>query len=381
MLYLPQILGILSLARRGAALTNCDCVYAVANTVEGEAPWVFTEAIESDFTRLQKITPNTGWQMQQFNVSAEAGRGSYGKAFSPQNVMPASVGGPRGQITREGSLGVDLVVGSTLVDGSVPVAEMDTVRQDILWGSFRAGMKLTNVGGTCAAFFWVRFAWRRTSFGTLLTSCCLQYFNDTQEIDMEFLSREYDHAQKIYPVNLVIQSRDSASSGYDASNTSTYKTVNLTFDPTTSFHEYRFDYLPGRAYFYADSELLAEMEGSAIPDSAGHLILQHWSNGNPKWSGGPPDEDATVTASYVKAYFNSSDAAKKDARRKQCKDVTTPHCPVPNVTAGNATTGGSFLTNATEGDGDKDSGAEGFGAYRLVVIISLLLGAQIFTWL
>lgn len=198
---------------------------------------------------------------------------------------------------------------------------------------------------------------------------------------MEFLSREYDHVQKLYPVNLVIQSRESAMSGYDASKTNTYKTVNLTFDPTEAFHEYRFDYLPGKAYFYADSELLAEMNGSSIPDSAGHLILQHWSNGNPKWSGGPPDEDATVTVSYVKAYFNSSDASKKEAWRKRCKDATKSLCWVPNVTADNATTGGTFLTNATEGDGEESSGAGYRSLQRMTVTIFIFFGTQIFTWL
>lgn len=217
-------------------------------------------------------------------------------------------------------------------------------------------------------------------FDVSLTSCYPQYFNDTQEIDMEFLSREYDHAQGIYPVNLVIQSRDAAMNGYDASQTGAYKTVNLTFDPSEAFHEYRFDYLPEKVYFYADSKLLAEMEGKAIPDSAGHLILQHWSNGNPKWSGGPPNEDATVTVSYVKAYFNSSEEARQDAWQKQCKDVSATRCLVPNVIAANATDGGIFLTNTTGGNEDKNSEAEISHEPPISLPILLVLGIHIFTW-
>jgi hypothetical protein len=182
-------------------------------------------------------------------------------------------------------------------------------------------------------------------------------------------------------VNLVIQSRDAAMNGYDASQTGTYKTVNLTFDPSKAFHEYRFDYLPGKVYFYADSQLLAEMEGKAIPDSAGHLILQHWSNGNPKWSGGPPKEAATVTVSYVKAYFNSSDEYRQGAWQSQCKDVTATRCLVPNVTAVNATDGGIFLTNTTEGNKDENSGAENSHEPSAGLPMLLVFCIHIFTWL
>jgi hypothetical protein len=45
--------------------------------------------------------------------------------------------------------------GGVLVDGMVPVAELDTRRLDVGWGSFRASMKVPAVAGTCAAFFWV----------------------------------------------------------------------------------------------------------------------------------------------------------------------------------------------------------------------------------
>lgn len=39
----------------------------------------------------------------------------------------------------------------------VRVAEIDSLRDDIRYGSFRIGMKMAEVEGTCAAFFWVSF--------------------------------------------------------------------------------------------------------------------------------------------------------------------------------------------------------------------------------
>ncbi len=190
---------------------------------------------------------------------------------------------------------------------------------------------------------------------------------------MEFLSTEYHSENSTFPVNLVIQSKDSAARGYDASGTSTYKTVNLDFDPTAAFHEYRFDYLPGKVSFYADSKLLAQMDGVSIPDSAGHLILQHWSNGNAKWSGGPPQEDATIIVSYVKAYFNSSDIRREHDWVTGCASKRVDACSVLNGTADDATDGGQFFNpNHTPGDGDKSLAAAIIP--RLGSLIFLLTG-------
>jgi beta-glucanase (GH16 family) len=120
--------------------------------------------------------------------------------------------------------------------------------------------------------------------------------------------------------------------GYDASKTGSFQRVKLDFDPTDTFHEYRFDYLPGQVLFYADSKLLTRMEGGDMPSSGGHLILQHWSNGNPLWSGGPPKEDAIVTVSYVKAYFNSSNSERQSQLVQQCRESSeeTSVCAIPN---------------------------------------------------
>lgn len=134
------------------------CGYAVAHA-NGE-PWLFTDVVETDFTRIKSIASAADWQRQQFNVSSEAGRGKYSKMFTPNNVdVPSAKGSGR-------HAGVELSVGSDIVNGAVPVAEMDSVRQDIYWGSFRASIKMTAVKGTCAAFFWVG---ARVQYSTGLT--------------------------------------------------------------------------------------------------------------------------------------------------------------------------------------------------------------------
>lgn len=170
---------------------------------------------------------------------------------------------------------------------------------------------------------------------------------------MEFLSGEFDPVNKIYPISLVIQSRESKEAGYDAAKTGTYLRVNLTFDPTANFHEYRFDYVPGKVVFYADSTQLAVMSGNEVPSVGGHLILQHWSNGNPLWSGGPPESDAVLEISYVKAYFNTSDPLRLSNQVQKCRSHPPEDrevCVVPDATATDAWAGGHFFSKAADGN-------------------------------
>lgn len=167
---------------------------------------------------------------------------------------------------------------------------------------------------------------------------------------MEFLSKDFDHSNNTYPVNLVLQSRAAAAHGYDASQTGNFIKANLPFDPTADFHEYRIDYNPSEILFFADRVLLATMNGTNVPspNSHGHLILSHWSNGNPKWSGGPPKEDAPLLVRYVKAYFNSTDPKRMQDWSKRCnnnENAMNSVCKIPVVTTHNQTAKDWFFSD------------------------------------
>ncbi|CAH0043964.1 unnamed protein product [Clonostachys solani] len=321
---------LLGLATIGLVAADCECGYRARNSTHHGEEWMFTEALETDFSGVYDLSGNTDWIRQGFNVSAEDGRGGFGKLFKPSNIeaRPASAGSKDGNAN---DAGVALRMSSTIEDNSVLSAELDSSRLDLHWGSYRASMKLPQVPGTCAAFFW--------------------YFNDTQEIDMEFLSAQFDHTNNVYPLSLVVQSRQSKMAGYDATKTGTYRRVNLAFDPTLDFHEYRFDYLPGKVAFYADSRLLAVMQGEEMPTTGGHMILQHWSNGNPFWSGGPPKSDSLMIVRYVKAYFNSSSPDHLKGQLAACRNegmILKDTCLIPDGTAGDAVSGGKFFLHTTD---------------------------------
>lgn len=162
-MHLPALL--LALLLTPLATADCECGYALtidAPSLDTHPPHpperhVFTELTESNFPRLgDNVRRNTDWAPQVFNVSAERGRGTYGEMFSARNVDMLAEG--------DGG-GLRLTVGSELVKGMVPTAEVATRREDMMWGTFRASMRLTGAEGTCAAFFWVGFSLLQPSPG------------------------------------------------------------------------------------------------------------------------------------------------------------------------------------------------------------------------
>jgi len=145
---------------------------------------------------------------------------------------------------------------------------------------------------------------------------------------MEFLSHQFNESRGA--VNLVLQSPESIKSGFDASSTSGFKVEPLPFRPDHNFHEYRFDWTANRVAFYIDGQFLYDITDH-VPVEGGAIFFNHWSNGDPKWSAGPPTSDTVMTISYMKAYFNSTDTARsKTAYRERCpKYDAAKVCAIP----------------------------------------------------
>ena len=152
-----------------ARLANaaCECGYSVNSTTDPSYA-VFTELVENDF--LHTSTDDfheVGWAPQVYNVTAQAARGPYGKSMELENVIANPFKNSKawsGDAKLGGDAGLQLWVRGNHQDGLVSSAELVSLRNDSLLGSFRVGMKLSNSSGTCGAFFFVRFPFERYSW-------------------------------------------------------------------------------------------------------------------------------------------------------------------------------------------------------------------------
>ncbi len=69
------------------------------------------------------------------------------------------------------------------------------------------------------------------------------------------------------------------------------ETARLPFDPTTGFHEYRFDYTQGAVTFYADGVGMRTWD-TGIPQTSMHLMVNSWF---PRWLEGKRPKKTAYT--------------------------------------------------------------------------------------
>lgn len=203
---------------------------------------------------------------------------------------------------------------------------------------------------------------------------------------MEFLSRQFNNSQGA--VNLVLQSPESVIQGFDAAGTSGFQVKQLPFRPDGQFHEYRFDWTKERVTFYVDGTFLHEITDN-VPQEGGGIFFNHWSNGDPAWSAGPPAADTVMTISYLKAYFNSTDTERsQNAYRKRCPTYDAAKvCAIPaQIAAPDAASGPtgpetyffSRQKDMTPGQTTYIGAAANFGVPSLSLIVPLLV--TLFSW-
>ncbi|KAF1960940.1 concanavalin A-like lectin/glucanase [Byssothecium circinans] len=300
---------ILAMSRLTSA--ECECGYSLNKTTDANYQ-VFYDLIENDFlhTKGNNVT-EFGWRPQEYNMTSKAAFGPYGKEMEVGNVELNPLKDPQswtGESEKGGDAGLRLWVRGDHSHGFVPSAEVSSVRRDLMYGSYRASMKM-GTGGTCGAWYW--------------------YLSNAMEIDMELLTKDFNGTQGA--VNLVLQSEQSAANR-NAAGTNTFKVHHLDFRPDQDFHEYRYDWSPGKVTFFVDGKALYTTTEN-VPNQGGPMMMTHWSTGNPLWSAGPPDKDTALTVSYAKAYFNSSDTARTDAYKKKCPTFDPAKvCQIPEQT-------------------------------------------------
>ncbi|KAI4160929.1 MAG: hypothetical protein L6R39_000135, partial [Caloplaca ligustica] len=286
----------------------CECGYQT-HSIKSNENEVYTDVLESDFLHLKDINAQQDWIRQVWDIPA-VGTAPWGRNMTLENVITNPLPGKIGsQGVNGGDPGLELRVSAGEPrGGAVRSGEVATARRDMKYGSFRAGIKYTGQNGTCGAFFF--------------------YQSDSQEIDVELLSKLYQEPTKAADLLLVIHADP------DVPTNELFRPTTVGFRPADGYHEYRFDWNPERVNYYADGQFLWEST-AGVPSKGGGLTLNHWSNGDPGWSAGPPAQDARMKISYIKAYFNSSSKANNADYKLRCKDPSNPDavCKVPDQTS------------------------------------------------
>ncbi|KAI8344300.1 concanavalin A-like lectin/glucanase domain-containing protein [Chlamydoabsidia padenii] len=177
-------------------------------------------------------------------------------------------------------------------DPTVRCGAIGTKRQDILYGSFSSRMRLTKTNGTVQAMY---------------------FYNPDGEIDIEILGA-VTPPQAYFAIHPGLQEPNGRASAL------THDNHLLGFDPTDDFHDYRFDWYPNRTEFYIDHQL-AHTLVTRVPQTPGRFMFSHWTDGNIKFSKGPPESDAIMEIKSFVALFNTTDEPMSCQRSQQACNI------------------------------------------------------------
>lgn len=163
------LIALLAASIATGVKADCECGYST-HVGNNKKATIFTELLETDFSRTDDLTKNGEWILPSFNVTKEQTHGAFGLTFRPGNVMALA---NKGQSTARAlaeqkdkpknsdkpptvkDAALQLHVSGKLDEDMVSVAEIDSRGADLRYGSYRTSMQLTDVAGTCAAFMWV----------------------------------------------------------------------------------------------------------------------------------------------------------------------------------------------------------------------------------
>ncbi|KAK2026946.1 concanavalin A-like lectin/glucanase [Colletotrichum zoysiae] len=158
-------------------------------------------------------------------------------------------------------------------------AEVSTTFDNIKYASVRTVAIFSEPAGVCNGIFF--------------------YESDTQETDIEWLSDKASLSnQGTRQVWLTNQDADG-------NGVKTYNTTLPPANPTTTEHEYRLDWTPGRVRWFVDG-VEKFTTTSDVPSVAGPWVFNNWSNGDKGWSAGPPASQADFKIKDVYMYYNTA---------------------------------------------------------------------------
>lgn len=238
---------------------DCDCGF-----IDSKDPTqsTFDSLLVFDFTRATAAQLANVFIVASYNVTST----SYIRAYTTNNVKLTSAG-------------LQLTCSASTDGVTVPSGGLFTRAQTFFYGSYRAHYLVGTVPGTVAGFFY--------------------YKNDTSEIDVEYLSAKT-------PATLQYSVKPQQYLANGAASNTTYQTGLI--NDTSVSSDWSFVWKPDSVN-YARNSNYSKSITTNVPQAPGRIFLNHWSDGSPNFSQGPPTQNTTITVGFLQAVYNDTSAA------------------------------------------------------------------------
>ncbi|KAK6331849.1 hypothetical protein TWF718_002389 [Orbilia javanica] len=283
-------------------VASCACGYYVPETKETFTHRITLNPSALDNSNIAASLSKQGWAISNWVQTSKPKNIKY----SPSNLKYNS-----------NAKALELIVsGGPASRSTINSAEISTTIDKILYGSFRFNVKASSVAGACSGLFY--------------------YKDDNHEIDIEILTSHIHNTTTQKDgipkpgVQLTVQPLTENQAFKN------YKVVPFDgrFDPTKGYHEYRFDWLKSGVKYIVDGNSYGTYT-RFIPKTAGTVLINNWSNGDPYWSAGPPLQNSILSVRSVDIYYNTTDTTKIAAWKAACKKASYKKvCSVPRSKSG-----------------------------------------------
>lgn len=251
------------------AHAKCECGF------KDEAGRVWMDGMVIPFDKVADLNNSPDLWMNDYVHNI--GHGTHMYDMDPANTY------------KDGSELVLKVTAPTAGANTVKSAQVSSRRKDLFYGTYRSEIKMPqHVGSSCVGFF--------------------QYHNDTEEIDMEWITQK--------PDMLYLSTKATTPDGTVGISYKNHYYYSADGLGLYSYRDYRFDWMPNQVDFFVDNKLVYS-ESTNVQKVSGRWMLMNWANGDQQWSG-MPVTDSLARVKNVRSFFNSSHPTIVDYYNKAC---------------------------------------------------------------
>ena len=285
-----------------AANAACECGY---KTDTGEI-WQYSVTTDFSDTSNASFFESQDWDISSL-VRAAGNEHPVAINYTPANVA----------VTNQ-TLHLKCSAYNSSSDTGIDSAQVQTTRQDILYGSFRGTYSVNGGAGAIGALFF--------------------YASDTQETDIETLTR--DDPQSVHFTN-----QPSSTTQMDLPD-------NLV---RSDFADYRLDWKQNVTNFYVNN-MLRNNFTTDVPTVNGSVYMNMWADGGNFAGSSPPTSDASMIVKSVHLYFNTSDLESASTWQKACQSTASTPCSVDSETVQSNSTKSKTRTNQGSRNAESSAG-------------------------
>ena len=308
-MYTTILLGLyLALAHASTHdVSGCSCGY-----LDTSSNQLYTESVIVYFNESQTL-PEDEFLFHSFAHRSEKGWNSlYRQGASPSNVVIGNESTVSWLERASNPSSLELFVDPSGYDHLVTGGAIETKRQDIQYGTFRALMRSAHpfAGGTAL-------------------SMVLRY-NESQSLEIDMLNTDKPSSARV--TTLINGEWPAQSLGVNYT-TIAQGSANIPSVSPWDFMEVRMDWTRERANFTVAGNLTRSIALSEqdLPSAPSALIFKHWSTGDANFMQGPPVNRSAANVAWVRIFFNSSRMTDEERRNFDSRCQASMACSVDDM--------------------------------------------------